>query len=133
MTYVFDACAIIAYLRGEKGSDVIETYLLNSSNKCMIHAINLCEVYYDLLRVENETIANEAIDDVKRCGIITCEDLDEGLWREAGKIKATGRISLADCFAIALAKRMNAQLLTSDHSEFDRIANDGICNISFFR
>jgi hypothetical protein len=44
---VLDACALIAYLRGEPGSDVIEALLLDPDVPSLIHAINLCEVYYD--------------------------------------------------------------------------------------
>lgn len=43
------------------------------------------------------------------------------------------RISLADCFALALTKTMRGRLLTSDHHEFDKIVPLGICPITFIR
>ena len=79
MTFVLDACAIIAYLRDEEGADVVESVLLGN-NACVAHAVNVCEVYYDCLR---------------RGG--------------------------------------NAELVTSDHREFDPIAAQGICPIRFIR
>ena len=45
--------------------------------------------------------------------------MDMVFWKEAGKLKAGGRISLADAFAVTLAARDGATLLTSDHHEFD--------------
>lgn len=111
----------------------MESLLLDSDNTCLIHAINLCEVYYDFLRASDESTAQSAIGDLNTVGLITREDMDTMLWQEAGKIKAQGGVSLADCFALALAKRENAELLTSDHHEFDSIAENGVFHIKFFR
>ncbi len=44
-----------------------------------------------------------------------------------------GKVSLADSFAIALAQRMDGTVLTSDHHEFDRIADESVCNVKFIR
>jgi PIN domain nuclease of toxin-antitoxin system len=63
MTYVLDACAIIAMLRNEAGAEITEQLLLEQT--CIAHAVNLCEVYYDFLKAENESIAREAISDLE--------------------------------------------------------------------
>jgi len=47
MPFVLDACAMIAYLQGEKGSSLVRQLLLDED--CMAHAVNLCEVFYDYL------------------------------------------------------------------------------------
>jgi PIN domain nuclease of toxin-antitoxin system len=133
MKYVLDACTLIAFLRGEAGSDVIEAILLDEENTCLVHAVNLCEVYYDFLRGSDEKTAQEAIKDIGNIGVITREDMDISLWQEAGKVKARGKVSLADCFAIALANREQVEVVTSDHNEFEPIANGGICKVKFFR
>lgn len=133
MNYVLDACAVIAFLRGEDGSDIIEEALLNPENVCMIHAINLCEVYYDFLRVADEAAAQSAVNDIDSIGVMTREDMGIALWQAAGRVKARGKVSLADCFAIALANKEVAEVITSDHKEFDPIAAAGICNVKFFR
>ena len=39
--------------------------------------------------------------------------------KKAGHLEARGRISLADAFAVILAGREQAVLVTSDHHEFD--------------
>lgn len=125
MNYVLDACSVIAYLRGEEGSKVVESILMNEENRCFAHAINLCEVYYDFIRATDEKTANEAIADLQSIGVITKEDMDSLFWQCAGKIKAKNKISLSDCFAIALAMRERAVLVTSDHHEFDPIVESG--------
>lgn len=133
MDVVLDACAIIAYLRGEPGSDVVEALLLDEHNTCVVHAINLCEVYYDFVRAAGEPAAQSALTDVEAVGIITRDDMDGALWQSAGRLKARGRIALPDCFVIALAQREGAPVVTCDHNEFDPIAAAGICAVSFFR
>jgi PIN domain nuclease of toxin-antitoxin system len=133
MIAVLDACAIIAFLRDEEGADIIEGLLLDPNNECFVHAINLCEVYYDFLRASDESAASSAINDVNLIGVVIREDLDSQLWQEAGRHKVTEGISLADCFAIALTNRVGAELVTSDHHEFDPIAARGVCSIRFFR
>lgn len=60
--------------------------------------------------------------------------MDTAVWQLAGNLKATqGRVSLADCFGIALARRTGGEFLTSDHHELDRLANAGLCPIRFIR
>lgn len=64
MNVVLDACAVIAYERDEPEADVVETYLIED-HTCWIHAINLCEVYYDFLRVVEEAAAEQVLSDLK--------------------------------------------------------------------
>jgi PIN domain nuclease of toxin-antitoxin system len=130
---VLDACAIIAFLRGEKGAEIVETLLLEEPRFCQIHAINLCEVFYDFLKVADEDTAQRAIADIIATGIEVREDMDQEFWMQAGRYKATLRISLADAFALALASRADAELLTSDHQEFDPVARQGLLAIRFIR
>lgn len=129
MNFVMDACSMIAYLRGEAGSEVVASILMKEENRCVAHAINLCEVYYDFIRAKDEETARVAIADLQSIGIITTEDMDISFWQEAGKFKAKNSISMADCFAIALAMRENATLVTSDHHEFDPIVKNGNCSV----
>ena len=107
--------------------------MANPEDDCIVHAINLCEVYYDFLRVADKETASAAIADLLALGLLVCEEMDVAFWRTAGQLKATQRLSLADCFAVALVLRLDAILVTSDHREFDEIASQGICSIQFFR
>jgi predicted nucleic acid-binding protein len=132
--YVLDASAMIAYLRGEPGSDAVSAILIDPAHECMAHALNLCEVYYDFYRANGETAARDAINDLFALGIRLRNDLSTEFWRAAGALKATHRrISLADCFAVTLAGTVGGIVLTSDHHEFDSIATLGVCEIAFIR
>jgi PIN domain nuclease of toxin-antitoxin system len=133
MIVVLDACAIIAYLRGETGSNVVETLLEDEDVLCLAHSVQLCEVYYDFLRVTDEETADEAIADLQTAGVTFHEDMDIPFWQQVGKYKAKHRVSLADCFALALTARMNGELVTSDHHEFDSLDAQGICTFKFIR
>jgi len=50
--------------------------------------------------------------------------LTDEVFYEAGKLKATNRISLADAIAIAEANVRDVELVTCDHHEFDDLVNE---------
>lgn len=132
--FIFDACALIAILEDEPGAEVVEGLLQESANRCLIHAVNACEVYYDLCRRGNMQDADTLETLFAEYGLEFFESLPADLWRIAGKIKAEWRrVSLADCFALALAVREDGTLVTSDHGELDPIAKAGVCPIRFIR
>ncbi|MEI6415866.1 MAG: type II toxin-antitoxin system VapC family toxin [Pseudomonadota bacterium] len=134
MIVVLDACAMIAFLRDEPGAATVEQYLKNGESECLAHAINLCEVLYDFIRTAGEQNAHQAIQDLLADGVQCRSDMDTEFWQVAAHLKATHRrISLADCFAVALANRVDAQLLTTDHHEFDPLVEKNICRFEFIR
>ncbi len=132
--FVFDACAIIALLEDEEGAKAVEGMLQNPSLRCVVHAINLCEVYYHLLRSTGEERAGQLEDALGQYGFEVDNSLSSDLWMAAGRLKALWRrISLADCFAVALTQENDGALVTSDHHELDKLAAAGICRIQFIR
>ncbi len=133
MIFVLDACAMIAWLRNEPGADVVDRAVRDVNSQCLAHAINLCEVYYDAVRKDSEARAQDVLNDLQAVGIVERNDLDQAFWQEAGKLKAKGKISIADCFAITLTNRIGGSLLTSDHHELDAVAAVGVCPITFIR
>jgi predicted nucleic acid-binding protein len=133
LEYVLDACAMIAYLNGEVGGDVVDRILQDSGNSCYAHSLNLCEVYYDALRASNEQAADGAIRDLLNAGIIERDEMDPAIWKEAGKIKSRGRISIADAFCAALARRVGGEAVTSDRREFEPLVAAGVCDVLFIR
>lgn len=134
MNYVLDACAMIAFLRNEIGREVVVDCLNEPGARCHAHAINLCEVYYDVHRQFGEQAAREVIDDLLQLGVLEHTGFDRNFWEVVGNFKAIYKKgSLADFCAVALTKEMNATLLTSGHKELDPIAAAGICDIRFIR
>jgi uncharacterized protein with PIN domain len=132
--YVFDSCAVVALLQREPGAEVVAEILKNSRNRCLIHAINACEVYYDIYRRSGEADASALEGILATTGIELVETIPSTLWRTAGKLKAEWRrVSLADCLALALALLEGGTVLTSDHHELDPVAQAAICPIRFLR
>lgn len=131
--YIIDSCSMIAFLRNEVGADLVKNVVVDSANVCNAHAINLCEVYYDFWRAGGESAAEQAINDLLRLGILERNDCDPSFWKQVGRVKANNKVSLADCFAIVLANEVGGIVLTSDHHEFDKIAQDNICSVQFIR
>jgi len=133
MKLVMDSSALIAYLVGEEGVDIVREHLLAGDTLCYAHAINLCEVYYDFISRTGEDLALQALEDLMATGLIAREDMDPAFWQQAGRLKAQVGLSLADCFCLTLAERLEGQLVTSDHHEFDPLAQEGLHNIRFIR
>jgi uncharacterized protein with PIN domain len=124
---------MIAYLRDEDGSEVVEGRL-SGDEECVAHVVNLCEVYYDFVRVDGEKRAQSAVEDLKSAGVKVRQDTDQEFWQEVGRLKGTPpKKSLADCFAVALANRIEGRLVTTDHHELDAVAEQGICEVEFIR
>ena len=129
--YVLDACALIALLKDEKGADDVAGAYEKAKNgeaQLIMNKVNLFEVYYGFYHDKGEDYARKILDGVKRSVVTVCEFSDD-IFAEAGRLKATYRISLADSIALAQALLSDGALLTADHHEFDAI--EGCENIRF--
>ena len=122
--YVLDACALIALLRDEQGAEIVAD-ALNSANEgkaeIVIHKANLLEVYYDLFRTLGKDKADDILSKIKERPILINAEISDEIFDEAGRLKATYKISFADSFALAQASVSGGELLTSDHHEFNTI------------
>ena len=122
--YVLDACALIALFSYEDGAEKVASIYKDANNgnaKIMMNAVNLLEVYYDFYRAYSKETADVMIAQVEASIINVITDINKTLLTEAGRLKATYKISLADSFALSQAKTTGGLLLTSDHHEFDAI------------
>ncbi|TWJ33497.1 type II toxin-antitoxin system VapC family toxin [Geobacter argillaceus] len=119
MRYVLDACAILALIKNGDGAVMVRQALESGGNTCLVHAVNICEVYYDCLRCYGLEPAEKLLANLDKAGLVIRNDMDAEFWKAAGSLKARGRISLADCFAVVLAVREDAVMLTSDRHEFE--------------
>jgi PIN domain nuclease of toxin-antitoxin system len=122
MNYVVDACALIAFLRKEEGADKLRNLMKDPGNSFYMHAINLCEVYYDTCRVSGENKAENLFEDIKQLPIQVIWGLDKNLVKLAGKYKSRYKISFADSFVLALAEKEKSIVISTDHHEFEPIA-----------
>lgn len=133
-TLVLDAGAMIAFLRKEAGWDLVADAFADADITCYAHVANLTEVFYDFYRVGDEADAQKQIAILYQAGVAPCEDMDSMLWQDAARIKADyRRVSLADCFGLALARRAGTAFLSTDHHELGAIHAAGVCPIEFIR
>jgi PIN domain nuclease of toxin-antitoxin system len=63
MGTVIDASALIAFLRYEPGAGAVEN-VIDLPQTCYVHALNLCQVYYDFWRASNQNAEEAAITDL---------------------------------------------------------------------
>jgi len=130
--YVLDACAMLAVLAEEEGWEkVSELYRKATCGEItlIMHRLNLLEVYYGILREYGKDAANDLMSDVNQSPIAINREISDEIFLEAGRLKATYKISLADSVALAQAVVSGGSLITSDHHEFDVIESKE--NISF--
>ena len=131
---VFDASALIAMLKRERGHEVARSLLYDRSTTRIIHAVNLCEVYYHFLRAADAQRAGHALRRFQQAGLETRSDLDPRFWKAVARVKADiQRVSLGDSFVIALAQEVGGEVVTADHGEFDLVAARGTCPVRFIR
>jgi PIN domain nuclease of toxin-antitoxin system len=90
VNYILDACVMLAYLEDEQGAEVVETLLLDPSATCYAHSVNLCEVYYQLIRLSDESKAAQGIEDLLASGVIERPDMERAFWEHVGLHKARG-------------------------------------------
>ena len=134
--YVLDACALIAFLENEEGADVVESVLLDAmqhDNKVFIHRINLLEVYYGYYRQSGIDAATNMLENTKSLPIKIITTLKNHVFKEAGRLKATYKISLADAVAVAETSVCRGFLLTADHHELDVIEQNETIGFKWIR
>ena len=94
---------------------------------------NLLEVYYDFFRDDGKDRAGEMFQDALGLPIRIVEELSDAVFLEAGRLKETHGISLADAVALGLATTSGEPLVTSDHHEFSVIEQEEGIAIHWYR
>lgn len=123
--YVLDTSAIFAFTDQEEGAAEIEK-LLNTAraNRCPIGvcAISLMELYYATLREEGEDEAARLVALVKAWPV-TWVYPDEKTLLQAGRLKASYRLAVADAL-IAAAARLHEATLVHKDPELEALADE---------
>lgn len=134
--FVLDACAVIAFLFAEDGCDVVESILQQATNtmaELFMHEINRLEIYYGVYRENGEEAARKTLEKIDDLPIQIIRGLDDQIFHEAGRLKASYRISLADSIAAACAKVKTCPLVTADHHELDPLDEEGVLEFLWIR
>ena len=118
--YTFDSEAILAFFLDEEGADAAEECLKkvqSGTAEGYINIINLTEIYYILARLSPD-LAVEKTSSLSLHGLKVIPVEDNGLWRQAGTVKAKHALSLADAFAVATAEAYKSKLVVGSDKEF---------------
>ncbi len=122
---VLDSYAVLAFLFKEEGHDKVYSLFdkaIDADKKLLIAAPNWAEVRYMVERKVGAAKWKEVR--AKLLGLpIDIVDADQDLAELAGELKVSHKMSLADCFAAALAKQKKAEIYTGD-PEFSAIEKE---------
>ena len=116
MRRVLDAYALMAFLEKEPSFEKVESFFIAALEKdtpILMTSVNFGEVYYIILRECGQERATD-IEKIIATLPIEIVSVDRELAKEAARFKATKKISYADCFAAALAKVSQGELITGD-------------------
>lgn len=120
--YVLDSFALLAYLENEAGALLVEEILMSAKqevNQVLFSLINYGECLYIVERERGLLQAQTMIGMIDQLPIAVVE-VDRTHVLAAAHLKAHYPISYADAFAVSLAQRRQATLLTGD-PEFAKI------------
>jgi ribonuclease VapC len=123
-SYVLDSFALLAYLQNEGGSAKVAAIMSRAKSAqadVLLCIVNFGEAVYIIERESGLTDAQRAIAAVDQLPI-TVVDAGRELTFAAAHVKAHFAVSYADAFAIALAQREQAAVLTGD-PEFEKAQN----------
>ncbi|MCX6053625.1 MAG: type II toxin-antitoxin system VapC family toxin [Chloroflexi bacterium] len=131
-TKVLDSYALMAFYENEPGADLVRNLLLRANGrelKLLMSVVNLGEIWCSIARKTSPETADHYIDQIHGMAI-DIVDADWSLTRQAAAFKANGNIAYGDCFAAALAKNQEAELITGD-KEFKAL--EGEIKISWLK
>ena len=133
--FVLDSSALLAFLYGEAGHERVAQLLTTAGDRTALrlHRIHLGEVYYLFYRKGGETLAEEMLTDVRQLPIILEDRVSPALMREAGRLKASYRLSYADAFAAGLARVRHGTLVSADRRAFGPVDTAREVSLSWVR
>jgi predicted nucleic acid-binding protein len=134
--FIFDACALIAVLTMEQGAEKIRNLFQKAVDHqafLLMNKFNFLEVYYKIYKAYGKASANDMADTMKQMPILIKDTLDDAVLKEAGRIKASYKLSIADSIAIAETIINNGTLVTSDHHEIEPIEKQEKIDVFWFR
>lgn len=126
MQKVMDASALLCYLNKEPGYEKVEGLLAAAAEKdknIMMSAVNWGEALYVIRRELKDYHEAEAVESIIDTLPIEIVAVDREQAREAAAFKVEHKMSYADCFAAALARKKKAELITGD-KEFKTIEKE---------
>jgi predicted nucleic acid-binding protein len=124
-TKVLDSYALLAFFEDEPGADFVRSLLVEAEAgtvKLAMCVVNLGEVWYSIARAVSPTQADALIEEILAMSI---EIVDAGweLTYQAATFKARGGLSYSDCYAAALGKLQQAEIVSGDR-QFEKLSGE---------
>ena len=113
---ILDTYALIAFFEDEPGADFVRGLLLEAGSGSLnlaMSVVNLGELWYMVARADSQEEADAIIQEIQGMSI-EIVNADWELTRQAAVYKSRGGLSYADCFAAALGKLRQAEVVTGD-------------------
>ncbi len=120
--FALDSWSLVSFFRHEPAAPRVREFLeaaRRGEHELYITVVNLGEVSYTIESRQGLEVAKDALLLVDSYAVRTF-DIDRLFALEAAKLKATRGLGYADCFAAALAQRLEATVLTGDR-DFQRV------------
>lgn len=130
---VLDAYAVIAFLRAEPAAAVVQPVL--EFGDAALTAVGIAEVVDHLVRIIGVD-EEQAVLDVAQLGLLEGHPVDVELGLAAGRLRAKHyhrtrcAVSMADCIAATVARRLERQLVTSDPHLLDVCSAENIAMLA---
>ena len=128
--------ALIALLAGEKGAEKVRDIIqdaIDGKVTVKINQINLLEVYYHIINIYDQNKANEMLETIRNFPIEVIIGLENNTFNEAGRIKSKYKIPLGDSIVVAECIIRKGTLVTSDHSDLEKMEKAEKITINWFR
>jgi predicted nucleic acid-binding protein len=116
MERILDAHGLMIFLEKEAGFEKIESFFIDAAQKdsnLLITTVNYGEVCYIVLRECGQEKLSE-VEKIIEILPIDIIEVDINIAKQAARFKAGKKISYADCFAAALAKIHDGEVITGD-------------------
>jgi len=136
LTYILDACALIALYKKEKGLEKIRALLdeaMTGQAAIYMHTINLIESYYHFCRVYGKVKADVILDDIYKKPVNFIDAIDETIFSETSRLKAHYDIPLGDAIGLATAIKLGGSFVSGDHSDLEEIEKAEAVSVFWFR
>jgi len=113
--YVIDTGVLLLHLIGDKRVKTYFNEISQGKAKAFVCEVNLAEYYYKICEKLGKDVAKIRYHQIRESNLEIIATNEE-LTKKAGekKCKYRGKLSLADCFTLALAEHEKATLLTTD-------------------
>jgi predicted nucleic acid-binding protein len=136
LTYVLDACALIALLRQEPGIDKVMA-LIDGADKGKVslymHAVNRIEVGYRFYREMEDVDYRNLLAHINNLPIQWIDIVDTAITDEAVRLKARYHIPIGDAVGLATAVMLSGTFVTSDHHELEAVEQAEAIPFFWFR